>query len=70
MVADPGQREDISAEFKEMTTELLEAKEHWEAEVLSELPEVDPRTFPVGHPDYTYTQIPARDGLATGNIQR
>ncbi|MCK5794770.1 MAG: hypothetical protein KAH12_08680, partial [Anaerolineales bacterium] len=30
----------------------------------------DLRTFPLGHPDALYTQIPARDGRAHGNIRR
>ena len=28
------------------------------------------RPFPIGHPDTTITQLPARDGLAHGNIKR
>ena len=28
------------------------------------------KPFTLGHPDYKYTQIPARDGIAHGNIKR
>lgn len=70
MVNDPGQTIDISAKQPEVAQELLTAKEKWEAEVLSELPEKDTRTFPIGHPGYKFTQIPARDGKAFGNIKR
>jgi hypothetical protein len=31
---------------------------------------VDTRTFPIGHPGSIITQIPARDGVAHGNIER
>ena len=30
----------------------------------------DERPFPIGHPDYRFTQIPARDGKTQGNIKR
>jgi len=70
MVKDPGQRKDISAEKPEITQKMIIAKENWEKDVLSELPEEDTRTFPVGHPDFNFTQIPARDGITKGNIKR
>ncbi len=70
MVKDPGQSIDISAQKPDIAEQLTKAKEKWEAEVLSELPEKDSRTFPIGHPDYAFTQIPARDGIAYGNIKR
>ena len=70
MDSDPGQKTDVSHEFPEIARELIREKEKWIREVLSELPETDDRTFPIGHPDYTFTQIPARDGTAHGNIVR
>jgi hypothetical protein len=70
MLADPGQYQDISVEIPEMHNYLTHAKIAWEKEVLSELPVIDERTFPLGHPDFKYTQIPARDGKAHGNIKR
>ena len=70
MVNDPGQTRDIADEKPEIRSRLSTALEQWKKEVLSELPETDTRTFPIGHPDYPYIQIPARDGRATGNIVR
>jgi arylsulfatase A-like enzyme len=70
MENDPEQHEDVSKKFPEVTMQLLHAKKKWENDVLSELPETDDRTFTIGHPDFSFTQIPARDGTAHGNIQR
>jgi arylsulfatase A-like enzyme len=70
MESDPGQHEDVSEKHPENSIRLLQAKKNWEAEVLSELPEIDDRTFTIGHPEFPFTQIPARDGMAHGNIQR
>jgi len=70
MVNDPGQRNDISRQEPEILQELVGAKDKWRKEVLSELPERQSRPFTVGHPDYNFTQIPARDGIPAGNIQR
>ena len=70
MVSDPGQYNDISSEMSEIHDQLVLAKVAWEKEVLSELPLVDERTFPLGHSEFKYTQVPARDGKAHGNIQR
>jgi hypothetical protein len=70
MENDPGQTTDISSEQHEIARQLLLKKENWEQEVLTELPEKDERPFVIGHPDYTFTQIPARDGVPLGNIIR
>ncbi|MFC2125382.1 arylsulfatase [Bacteroidota bacterium] len=70
MIKDPGQRVDISGKNPEAAQKMIQAKEKWEADVLSELPEQDTRSFPVGHPDFKFTQIPARDGIVSGNIKR
>lgn len=70
MENDPGQHEDVSQKYPEIANQIIRAKEMWNNEVLSELPETDDRTFTIGHPDYQFTHIPARDGMAHGNIQR
>ena len=70
MINDPGQREDVAIKYPDILGKMVEFKNQWEKEVLSELPENDIRTFPVGHPDFKYTQLPARDGTPHGNIQR
>ncbi len=70
MFADPGQLQDIATQKPEVVAALSKIKKDWEATVLTELPEEDLRTFPVGHPDFKFTQVPARDGIAHGNIKR
>lgn len=70
MVNDPGQTKNVAETHPVMFTSLLEEKSRYMVEVLSELAAIDERTFPIGHPDATYTQLPARDGIAHGNIQR
>lgn len=70
MINDPGQNTDVSAKRPGITKKLLAAQQKWDNEVLTELPETDTRTFPIGHPDSKFTQIPARDGIASGAIKR
>lgn len=70
MISDPGQKTDLSRELLDVARELEQIKDDWEKEVLAELPEIDMRTFPLGHPDFAHTQIPARDGQAHGNVER
>lgn len=70
MENDPGQHDDVSEKFPEISKRLFQARTQWINEVMGELPETDGRTFTVGHPDYIFTQIPARDGTSHGNIQR
>ncbi|MDH5397434.1 MAG: arylsulfatase [Cyclobacteriaceae bacterium] len=70
MVKDPGQREDIAESVPEVAQQLIAAKDKWISEVLSELPESDERTFPIGHPNYAFTQVPIRDAQPHGHIKR
>ncbi len=70
MQRDPGQGSDVSSRFPTVAQRLIRGKAEWESSVLSELPEHDARPFPIGHPDFTFTQLPARDGVAHGNIKR
>jgi len=70
MTKDPGQQNDISAENQEEFQKLSQALEKWKNEVLTELPETDERTFTIGASGYSFSQIPARDGIATGEIER
>ena len=69
MQQDPGQHNNVAEQFPELAQSLADSLEKWELNVLSELGE-DDRPFPVGHPDFRYTQLPARDGVAHGNIER
>ena len=70
MINDPGQKENVAMKYPDILEEMVQFENQWEKEVLSELPEKDTRPFPVGHPDFKYTQLPARDGTAHGNIKR
>ena len=70
MQQDPGQSADISGENPEISSRLEAARKDWEADVLSELPGEDKRPFTIGHPDFAFTQLPARDAQGSGNIVR
>ncbi len=70
MVADPGQTADISAKKPNTAVRLKAAATKWNAEVLAGIEGEDLRTFPVGHPDFKWTQLPARDAQPVGGIVR
>ncbi len=67
---DPGQSMPVQKQYPEIFQGLKDSIDHWSATVLAELPADDLRRFPLGHSDYLYTQIPARDGKAHGAIKR
>lgn len=67
---DRSQRNDVSDQYPNIKSKMMKAAEDYKSDVCAELPEEDKRPFPLGHPDTKYTQIPARDGLAHGNIIR
>ncbi len=69
MSIDPGQYTDISKSETEITQKLKNAVEQWNSDVSKDLIKVE-QEFPVGHPDFRYTQLPARDGKPHGNIRR
>ena len=69
MTNDPGQLADISALRPKIRNELLEEVSNWKETVLPELGN-DERSFVIGHPNYRWTQVPARDGVSHGAIKR
>jgi len=69
MITDPRQLKDVSAEESDVTRQMNISAEQFKTEVLSKIPP-DERRFTVGHPDFRYNQLPARDGKAQGNIVR
>jgi len=69
MKTDPGQYTDIAKQEPEVTAQLRDAAIAWKDRVMAGLGK-DDRPFPIGHPDFKYTQMPARDGIAHGNINR
>ena len=70
MVNDPNQTTDIAAKKPRVLQQLQTAKDHFLQDIYTELPKEDTRTFPIGHPDFSFTQVPARDAKVYGNIQR
>ena len=69
MAKDPGQRTDISKTKTDVTTRLREQVARWKKTAMAELGK-DTRPFVVGHPDFEWTQIPARDATAHGGLKR
>ncbi|MBN1490678.1 MAG: sulfatase-like hydrolase/transferase [Phycisphaerae bacterium] len=69
MQADPGQHRDIAARQADVARRLTEASDRWKNELLPGLKH-DDRPYPVGYRQFPLTQLPARDGLPHGNVQR
>ena len=69
MTNDPGQLADISALRPKIRNQLLEEVSNWKENILPELGK-DERSFVIGHPNYRWTQVPARDGVSHGAIKR
>ena len=69
MLEDFGQRHNIARQKPELAARLTKAVQQWHAQMQGELGK-DERAFIIGHPDSVLTQVPARDGVASGNIQR
>lgn len=69
MEADPGQSINVAAQFPEEAKELKQALNWWRSEMKAELGS-DDRPFVIAHPGMKWTQIPARDGVAHGGIER
>ncbi len=65
---DPGQRRDVAELHPQVVRELRQTAETYRAEI--EGYDQDDRAFPLGHADYRFTQMPARDAQSSGDIQR
>jgi arylsulfatase A-like enzyme len=70
MSADPAQTKDVSADHADIVKSFTEAVERWKKNVLAELPKNDERPYPVGHPAFPVTVLPARDGVPHGGVKR
>ncbi|WP_265241547.1 arylsulfatase [Muriicola sp. Z0-33] len=68
--ADRAQLNDLSEKLPHIRDTLVTAKQRWLSEVDAYSAKDKKRSFPLGHPDFKWTQLPARDGKAHGNIQR
>jgi arylsulfatase A-like enzyme len=69
MTRDPGQTRDVAAEHPDVAARLKEEVARWSAELLPGLRD-DDRPFPVGHPAFPLTWLPARDGVPHGKVER
>ena len=70
MTADPGQEHVVTNDQPGIAKRLTEAVARWKGEVLSELPKIDDRPFPVGYRELPITTLPARDGVPHGRVRR
>jgi arylsulfatase A-like enzyme len=70
MINDHGQRVDVTDKFPDVSKRLLKAQREFDRDVASLVATPDDRAFSIGHPDYGFTQIPARDGLYSGGVER
>lgn len=68
IVADPGQRKDVKTNHPEIVREMKAVADRYSKEVAGY--DQDERPFLIGHEEYKYTQIPARDAIASGRIER
>lgn len=68
--ADRGQKQDLSEELPEVKKQMEAAAADFQKQIEQELPREDLRPFYLGHSSLKYTQIPARDATAHGNIKR
>ncbi len=69
MLDDPGQTKNVAVEQPELTQHLRREVERFRVEVLANFDQ-DVRPFLIGHADYKYTQLPARDAVSHGGIVR
>ncbi len=69
MVKDPGQDQDVADKYPQQAEHLRKVAQDWRDQTTPTYKKGG-RPFLIGHPDYKYTQIPARDGVAHGGIER
>ena len=69
MRADPGQSTDVTKKHSDESARLKKIRADYQASLPRDFG-TDRRPFVIGHPDAELTQIPARDGVAHGNIKR
>jgi hypothetical protein len=67
---DRNQQEDLSKALPDVKADMMKVAKDFLSQKERELPAIDERPFYLGHPAMKYTQIPARDGTAHGNIKR
>ncbi|MEM7382468.1 MAG: arylsulfatase, partial [Bacteroidota bacterium] len=70
MQQDPGQEQDVSVANPEVFENLKMAKTEWLAQTKPPSRDGESRPFTLGYPGFELTQLPARDGIGHGNIER
>lgn len=70
MEADPMQDHDIAGEQPGTAARLTKAVADWKADVMPGVNNHVLQSFTVGYPEFPITQLPARDGLPHGGVQR
>lgn len=68
LMADPGQKRDITAEHPKVAAKLKQTVADWRKEVLKDYRKERP--FTVGFREFPMTQLPARDGVPNGSVRR
>jgi arylsulfatase A-like enzyme len=69
VLKDPGQRRDVSRQHPQIRERFAAAISAWKNDVFDK-DKRDERPFIVGHPDSKLTQLPARDAVGHGTIER
>jgi len=69
MVDDPGQKKDVSKQHPEIAQQLAAVVKKHEDDFMADYYR-DDRPFVIAHPGSPLTQLPARDGVAHGGIER
>ncbi len=70
ITADREQKNDLSDELPRVREEMQNVAGSFRSDIEKELPVEDLRPFYLGHPEFDYTQVPARDGTPHGGIER
>lgn len=66
---DPGQAKNVAAAFPAVAQRLTAVAQNFRENVAKGYDQ-DERPFLIGHKDYRYTQLPARDAIGSGAIER
>ena len=69
MQRDPGQRRNVASQHPKVVARLKGAAQKWKEDIVADRSKT-PHHFPVGHPDFRYTQLPARDAAYSGGLKR
>ncbi len=70
MQQDRGQEKDVSVENPKVFEDLKMAKAEWLAQTKPPSRDAESRPYTLGYPGFELTQLPARDGIGHGNIER